>query len=174
MSLLTLTAAAIALTNLKGDAVRVLPSAARKGVVAFFVMAECPIANAFAPEMSKIAQEFGAKGWQFYLVHVDSIAAVADLAKHAREYGYTFPVLRDPAHQLVKLAGATKTPEAAVFSTTGTLLYRGRIDDRYYGLGQMRPQPRERTLRLTLAALTAGKPAPTARTEAIGCFIPTK
>ena len=49
------------------------------------------------------------------------------------------PVLLDRKHELVKACGATVTPETAVLSPQGKLLYRGRIDDRFARWGQMRP-----------------------------------
>ena len=51
-------------------------------------------------------------------------------------------MLRDPDHVLVRAAGATIAPEAAVFvreAPAPRLIYRGRIDDRYLAPGRMRP-----------------------------------
>ena len=93
------------------------------------------------------------------------------IEKHLTEYSYPFAGLRDPKHELVKLAGAKITPEAAVFDREGKLLYRGRIDDRYVDFGKMRAAPTQRDLELALEAILAGKPAPAAGGPAIGCFI---
>jgi hypothetical protein len=61
------------------------------------------------------------------------------------------------------------TPEVAVLSPTGELLYLGRIDDRYNPQGKRRPEPTVRDLQLALDAVLAGKPVPTPRTKAFGC-----
>ena len=78
--------------------------------------------------------------------------------------------LRDPTHALVKFVGATVTPEAAVYAG-GRVVYRGRIDDRYVDLGVERPAPTRHDLADALTASLAGKPAPHATTQAVGCFI---
>jgi hypothetical protein len=78
----------------------------------------------------------------------------------------------DPQHQWVGEAGATRTPEVAVFSPRRELLYRGRIDDRYVDFGQRRTEPTTHDLRDALEAILAGKPVAQSRTEPIGCDIP--
>ena len=78
--------------------------------------------------------------------------------------------MRDPKLALVKFAGATITPEAAVV-VGGRVVYRGRIDDRYVDLGRERPAPTQRDLFDVLTAIVAGKPVPHATTQAVGCFI---
>jgi hypothetical protein len=68
--------------------------------------------------------------------------------------------------------GATVTPEAAVVSPAGTVGYLGRIDDFYVSWGKSRRQVRERTLRVALDELLAGRAATTPRTKAVGCYLP--
>ena len=63
------------------------------------------------------------------------------------------------------------TPEAALFNSSGTLLYRGRIDDRVTDFGKARLEANVRDLENALAAIEANSNIPVARTEAIGCFI---
>jgi len=71
----------------------------------------------------------------------------------------------------VKAAGATVTPEAVVIGSDGKIAYRGRIDNKYVTWGTSRPEATERDLRSALDAIVQGRPAPVARTKAIGCFI---
>jgi len=143
-----------------------------KKLAAFvFVTNDCPISNAYAPEINRLVAEYGKQGVQFSLVHVDAMLARAEAAKHAKEYGFKCRVLMDPKHLLVTRLGATITPETAVVNPKGELLYRGRIDDRYADLGKQRP-PRTRELRNALDQALAGKPVSTPRTTAVGCLIP--
>ncbi len=79
----------------------------------------------------------------------------AEARKHSNEYDFGFPGLLDPAQQLVRKSGATRTPEAAVFSPDGKLLYRGRIDDRYVDFGKKRDRPGQRDLDPRLEACAA-------------------
>lgn len=55
-------------------------------------------------------------------------------------------------------------PEAGVVAAYGrTVLYQGRLDDAYAGLGQHRPTTRHHELAEALAAVP--------RTEPVGCFM---
>lgn len=148
------------------------PLATGKITTLIFISPDCPISNAYAPELNRIVAEYSAKGGAFFLVHADPQVSAETARKHAAEYGYRCPVLLDPRQTLVHRTGVTVTPEAAVFATDGALLYRGRIDDWYADLGKRRATPRTRDLRDALDAALAGKPVPTATTAAIGCFIP--
>ena len=140
-------------------------------IVCLFTRTDCPVSNSYAPEVRRIHQKYSQRGVGFYLVYPDADESAQMIEKHLKEYSYPFAGLRDPKHELVKLAGAKITPEAAVFDQEGKLLYRGRIDDKYVDFGKMRLAPTVRDLEQALEAVLAGKPAPAAGGPAIGCFI---
>ena len=83
-------------------------------------------------------------------------------------------MLLDPQQILSRYTGATITPEVAVLSGGGELLYLGRIDNRVEDFGKTRLQATEFDLRDTLDAVLAGKPVPHARTKSLGCAITRK
>jgi len=139
--------------------------------VLVFLLSDCPIANAYAPEIRAIRRAFEPAGVRFFLVHVDPALDVEAARAHAREYGHAGPVLIDRGHELVRATGVTVTPEAAVLGPGGELLYRGRIDDLYADVGRKRHRATNHDLRAALAAIVAGQPPPVARTTAVGCFI---
>jgi peroxiredoxin len=141
-------------------------------VVLVFFSQDCPIANAYAPEIGRLYQEFQPRGVRWLVVHSDPQVTPEAARRHAKEYELPCPVLLDPQQRLAREAGATRTPEAAVYSSQRELLYLGRIDDRYVGLGKRRPQPTTHDLRDALEAILAGRPVETPRTEAIGCDLP--
>ena len=143
-----------------------------KAVVLFFVGAECPISNAFAPEINRINTAYGSKQVSFYIVHSDPDITKEAAANHAAEYGYKFTVLLDPKQVLAKKFGVTITPTAVMLSSEGEALYRGRIDNRYIALGQKRPEATQHDLRDALEATLAGKKVAEAVTKPIGCFLP--
>jgi hypothetical protein len=144
----------------------------KKAIVLIFVLPDCPIANAFAPEIKRICKEYEAKGAALFLVHVEPTITATDAKKHAADFGYECSVLLDSKHELVKLAQATMTPEAALFSADAKLLYHGRINNLYADLGKKRPEATHHDLREALDAVLSGKPVHQPVTEAIGCFIP--
>jgi hypothetical protein len=72
------------------------------------------------------------------------------------------------------MAHATVTPEAAIFVPEGKGLrevYHGRIDDRYAGLGQERPQATHHDLEDAVQAVLAGRAVPTPQGRPVGCAI---
>lgn len=145
-----------------------------KAVVVLFLGSVCPISNALAPEISRIFAEYCERGVAVYGTYPDPSLSAADARKHADSFGFRFPILLDPEQRLVRKAGATVTPEAAVFDVGGKLLYRGRINDLYADLGKRRPAATTHDLRAALDALLAGKPVAQPRTRAVGCFIPDR
>jgi len=148
-----------------------LMSADTKAVVLLFVSAECPVSNRYAPAVQRLSDAFAAKGVRFWLVYPNPADSVEIIRTHIRDYRYSIAALRDPRHQLVAMAKATITPEAAVFDSHRRLVYHGRIDDRYVNLGLERPAPTRHDLQEALTAVVAGKPVPQATTPAVGCFI---
>jgi hypothetical protein len=163
----------IAIKDFNGVA-RSVPEKKSRATTLFFVTTDCPIANSYAPEINRICAQYEREKIAFYIVYTDPTISLAAQRKHAKEYGYRCPAIRDAKHALVMQAKATVTPEAAILSPEGKLLYRGRIDDRYLDFGKKRTHPTTRDLRDALDAVARGKPVPNPTTKAIGCFIPTE
>lgn len=163
----------VVVQDLDGDLVRpftqVRPGV--KGVVFLFTAVDCPISNAYSPELERIRTEY-ADEFEFYAVFADPRIRAKVAADHLREFSLGFTGLLDPEHQLVSLCEATITPEAAVLDLAGKLLYRGRIDDLYVDFGKRREEPDQRDLRAALDVIRAGERPAVTRTQAVGCFIP--
>ena len=159
--------------DLEGARHRPLDVEGAKAHVIVFATVDCPIANAYSPEVSSIVRDYTSKGVRFFIVHIDPDVAVERAQRHAQEFDLACPVLRDPGHELVRHCGATVTPEAAVLKPDGSMAYRGRIDDLFADLGRKRRAPRTRDLRDALDAVLEGRTVATPRTQAIGCYIPT-
>jgi hypothetical protein len=160
----------ISLADAAGNACRPFDADGRLATVIIFLMRDCPVANASAPEMARLAADFTPNGIRFYGVYAAETAA--EITAHLEEYGLSFPGLLDPKLELARLAGATRVPEAAVFSPAGELLYRGRIDDRAVRQGITKPVPHRHDLRLALEAVIAGRLPEPRFTESIGCHLP--
>lgn len=148
-----------------------IPIAEAPATVLIFVSSTCPIANGYAPEINRMTEEYRAQNVRICLVHTETDLSQAAAEKHLQDFGYQCPVLLDPNRTLVTRTGATITPEVAVLSPDGELLYRGRIDDRFPDIGIQKSSPAKTELRDALDAIVAGNPIPVARTQAIGCYI---
>ena len=163
--------AALELATASGVSVKPLALHDAKAAVFVFVIHDCPICNAYAPELERLRLAYEPKGIAIYLVQTDPELKAADALKHAAEYGFKGTVLMDVAHKLSQSCGAKTAPEAAVVGADGKTLYLGRIDDLFADFGQRRANATTHDLRAALDAIFAGLPAPKAAGPAIGCFI---
>jgi len=146
----------------------------RKAILLFFVTTDCPVANSYVPEMNRIRDAYASRGVTVWAVQADPHIAEPLVVKYATDFHYAFPLLLDPGQILVKHAGATITPQAAIFSPDGKLLYLGRIDNRVEDFGQSRPKATVPDLRNALDAVLAGRAVAPDRTKSVGCSIPLK
>lgn len=162
--------ATLAVRDAQGAWVRPFAEAGDRPFLFLFLLHDCPAANGYAPEIQRLAADYPRVRMQVVYAEPDLTPAAA--RAHARAYRIPCGVLLDPEQRLARAAGATISPEAALFSAGGELLYRGRIDDRMAEPGKRRPEPSRRDLRLALDAVLAGKPVPEPRTRAIGCYLP--
>jgi peroxiredoxin len=164
--------ATITLRTASGRILAPLANHGQKATVFVFLMHDCPVTNASTPELTRLAAEFTPRGVQFFAVYATESAA--EITTHCRDYGLPFDGLLDPDLQIARFAGATRAPEAAVFSPDGALLYRGRIDDRAIRPGTMRPTATRHDLQLALDAVLVGRQPEPLFTTSIGCYLPTK
>jgi hypothetical protein len=122
--------------------------------------------------LNALSTEFSLRGFAFVGAYVDPTADLEALRAHARDYAIGFPTADDRGHRLARAAGASYTPEVAVFSADGARLYLGRIDDRVGESGAARPAATHQELRDVLVALAAGATGPFRGVAGYGCAIP--
>jgi len=164
-------AASPSLVDLSGVERRPLDVSGKVGAVIVFVRTDCPISNAYAPEFQRLVEGYSSKGVSFYLVYAVKDLPVAEAREHAKQYGFNCPAMIDRQHALVKALGATVTPEAFVVGADGRIVYRGRIDDLFVGLGRQKHVATTHELRDAVEAVAAGKDPGVTRTKAVGCAI---
>lgn len=136
-----------------------------------FVSTDCPVSNRYAPAIRRICAEYEPAGAQCTLVYTDAGLPENDIRRHAAEFRLDLPVVLDPERVLVARAGATTTPQAAVFGEDGALAYSGRIDDFHAELGRTRHAATEHDLRNALDDLVAGRAVRKPRADPLGCYI---
>ena len=143
-----------------------------KAVVFLFTSTDCPISNRYAPEVRRLSETFTRQGVLFRLVYPGRADTAEAIHEHMKAFAYagSTEAYRDPELALAKFVGATVTPEAAVVAH-GTVLYHGRLDDRYVDLGLERPSPTTHDLADALTAVLSGHPVAHPVTQAVGCFI---
>jgi hypothetical protein len=142
-----------------------------KAILFFLIRPDCPISNAYHPEIKRLAKEYEARGIASVVVYAEAGLEPWKAECHSFEFDAGCPAILDPKLVLARGLGATVTPEAAVVSQAGELLYRGRIDDQYLEVGRRRPEAVRHDLRDALEAALTGRPAPCPRTQSVGCPI---
>ncbi|NUM55974.1 MAG: redoxin domain-containing protein [Candidatus Hydrogenedentes bacterium] len=141
-----------------------------KAYVLVFSSTTCPVAQRYIPKINELARAYSDQGVRFAIVNASPGDTIQQMAYHALEYKIDVPVVKDLDGGVVEAIGATRTPEAALISANGTLLYRGRIDDQYRVSGQQ-PNLLHDDLKAALDATLAGKPIEAAETPVEGCEI---
>jgi thiol-disulfide isomerase/thioredoxin len=145
--------------------------------VAFFVATDCPVSNAYAPEIQRVCREYSGRGIGCSLIYEDvdthgGTSLRQQVRRHVDEYKYAgIPAAIDGDRAAAAVGKATITPTAVVVDRGGAIRYRGRIDNLYAALGKTRQQVTSHDLRDALDAVLAGRPVPHPETESIGCFI---
>jgi hypothetical protein len=162
---------ALMLVDLDGNEIDVWGDGAAKATVAVFLRSDCPISNRYAPELRRLHDEFAPQGVRFLMVYVDPRETVEEIRSHREEYDDPGEAVRDPTHALVKLTGASVTPEAVVFDQQLQRIYRGRIDDQFVELGKSRATATRHDLEEAIRATLAGETVAEAETDAVGCYI---
>jgi thiol-disulfide isomerase/thioredoxin len=153
-------------------------AAGTQASIAFFVATDCPVSNAYAPEIQRVCREYRGRGVGCSLIYEDVETAPGgtslrrQVRAHLDEYKYSgMPAAIDGDRAAAAAVKATITPTAVVVDRGGEIRYRGRIDNLYVALGKTRQQVTSHDLRDALDAVLAGRPVPHPETESIGCFI---
>lgn len=154
------------LKSYDGKDVSLASYAGRKAVVLMFMSTQCPVSNAYNTRMASLSTEYAAKGVAFVGLNANKQEGVAEIAQHAKEHGFSFPILKDEKNVKADSFGAQVTPEIYVYDPSWKLRYHGRIDDSQKGDKVGSPD-----LRNALDALLAGREVPTTETKAFGCSI---
>jgi thiol-disulfide isomerase/thioredoxin len=139
--------------------------------VVIFTCNQCPFARAFEPRILDLARQYQPKGVVFYAIDPNDdtqypIESLAEMKARASEKGYPFPYLKDGDSSIARAYGARVTPHVYLIDGSGTLRYRGYVDD------SAKPEERHTTgLTDALDDLLAGKPVANQTTHAFGCSI---
>jgi thiol-disulfide isomerase/thioredoxin/mono/diheme cytochrome c family protein len=141
-----------------------------RAVVVLFLGTECPVNNAYAPTLAALHKKYDTKGVVFLAVNSNQQDDAAAVAKHARDFGIPFPVLKDDGATVADHFRAERVPEAFVLDGNLTVRYRGRIDDQF-GKGVKRPKATRNDLAEAIDDVLAGKTVAQPVTEVVGCPI---
>jgi thiol-disulfide isomerase/thioredoxin len=145
----------------------------KSATVLVFMGTDCPISRRYQPEIAAFQRSYGNRGVQVALVYSNAGTKKTEALEQVQNGPMKgLPVLLDSGQKIADTVGATMTPEAVVLDTTGTLRYRGRINDLFVARGSQKTVgATTHDLRDAVDAVLAGKPVKQATVAAIGCAI---
>ena len=138
--------------------------------VILFLAPLCPICQNMTHEMRLLEEEFANSPVEFIGVFPNSSTRSDQIEEFGETYGLDMPLSPDTANWAAQL-DARWTPEAFVLDERDSVVYRGRLNDRYFAPGKRRPRTRNRDLRKALKDVLDGRSVSTPVTDAVGCPI---
>jgi peroxiredoxin len=138
----------------------------KNGAVLIFISVQCPVSNAYNERMTKLAEDYAARGVSVIGINSNKSESADAVKAHATEKHLNFTILKDSGNKVADLLGAQHTPEAYFLDANNRLLYHGRIDN---STDTSRVESND--LREALDATLAGKPIQKATSLAFGCSI---
>jgi hypothetical protein len=156
--------------DLDGNSVNPLSVAGGKIIVLVFLRRDCPVSGRYAPTIQRLSKQYEHDAI-FSLIYPDKADTSQEIRKYLADYNYRLPALRDPQHELVKLAHVQITPEVAVFDRHRQLVYDGRIDNWYVDLNHSRSAPTTHELEDAIKYALDSKPIAAHEARGVGCYI---
>jgi len=132
-----------------------------KVVVVVFLSTVCPYANHFAGHLHDLDEAYGPRGVLVVGVNSNHWESRDEVAAHALQHRFAFPMIKDEHHRLADHLGVTRTPEALLIDASGRLRYRGWVKSK-----QESPD-----LQRALDAVLEGRRVARPVTRAFGCAV---
>jgi peroxiredoxin len=153
-----------------GNPVRMIGFAGKKAAVLVFTGTACPVSDAYFPRLEELSKAYESKGVVFLAINSNAHESVEEVAKHAKERGITFQVLKDPKNLVADMALVQRTPEVLVLDGRARIRYRGAIDDQFM-VGKRKPKAEKEYVKDALDSILENKPIAVAATEVQGCLL---
>ena len=95
-----------------------------KAIVLVFLGTECPVSNLYAPGLVELEKSLRGKQVQFLGIYANENEDFDQIAAHATDRDFPFPVLKDSGQRLADLLGVTRVPTVAVLDGDFNLRWR--------------------------------------------------
>ena len=84
-----------------------------------FIATKCPISNDYNERMKALYADYQGRGVHFVFINPNNTEPAAEVAAHARQNGFPFPVYKDDGNVVADRFGAEFTPEVYVLDQGG-------------------------------------------------------
>ena len=138
--------------------------------VLLFLAPLCPICQNMSFDLRQIEADFGEAPIEFIGLFPNASTTEDQIQVFKETYGLEMDMTLDTANWAEAL-GARWTPEVFVLDASDAVVYRGRINDRYFAPGKRRPKTRKRDLDAALRSCLSGDAVKVPVTDAVGCPI---
>lgn len=138
--------------------------------VILFLAPLCPICQDMTFDLRLLEEEFAGDPIEFIGVFPNASTTTEQMADFRERYGLDMACTPDTMGWQERL-GACWTPEVFVLDERDSILYQGRINDRYFAPGRRRNKTRQRDLHHALTDILAQRPVEVPITTAVGCPI---
>ena len=138
--------------------------------ILIFLAPLCPICQNMTFDLRQLEQDYGDKSVEFVGVFPNASTTPAQIESFKETYGLSMTMIQDTAGWAHTL-GAKWTPEVFVLDRRDSVVYQGRINDRYFAPGKRKPKTKRRDLDAALRDCLAGRPVSEPMTDAVGCPI---
>ena len=138
--------------------------------VILFLAPLCPICQNMSYDLRQLEAEFENAPVEFLGVFPNASTGQDQIEVFRETYGLEMPFVMDD-EGWAKQLDARWTPEAFVLDAQDSILYRGRINDRYFAPGRRRNKTRNRDLRNAISDALNGEVVRVPLTDAVGCPI---
>jgi len=151
-------------TDLQGKPVTI--QTAGKVTAVLFISTQCPVSNDYNERMNALYAAYSKQGVQFVFLNANSTEPAADVARHAKDVSFAFPVYKDNQNAEADRFGAEFTPHVFVIGKDSQIAYKGGFDD-----ARNVARVTKTYLKDALDATLAGRPVAQSETKAFGCTI---
>ena len=138
--------------------------------VLIFLAPLCPICQNMSFDLRQLEADYAGDDVEFVGVFPNASTTAAQIESFKDTYGLSMTMIQDTAGWAETL-GAKWTPEVFVLDQRDSVVYQGRINDRYFAPGKRKPKTKRRDLDAALRDCLAGRPVADPVTDAVGCPI---
>ena len=142
----------------------------KSAVVLAFLGTDCPVGNLYAPRLEELSKAFEDKGAAFVGLYSNAHDSLEQIGAHAKEFGITFPVVKDEANVIADTLLVERTCEVIVLDGLGFIRYRGAIDDQY-GVGTRKDAATHHYLKDAIEEVVTSGRIDVKGTPVAGCLI---
>ena len=111
--------------------------------ILIFLAPLCPICQNMTFDLRQLEQDYGDKSVEFVGVFPNASTTPAQIESFKETYGLSMTMIQDTAGWAQNL-GAKWTPEVFVLDQLDSVVYQGRINDRYFAPGKRKPKTKRR------------------------------